>query len=59
MKLPELEAQLKEAERGLVEKNYAALVEHLFAKDDAEEESEEKKKNGVNIDQNKKSNQKT
>ena len=57
VKLPELEAQLKEAERGFVEKNYSSLVEHLFAKDE-EEKDEGNKKNGAGDDQHRKNEQK-
>ena len=57
VKLPELEGQLKEAERGFVEKNYSSLVEHLFAKDE-EEKDEGNKKNGAGDDQHRKNEQK-
>ncbi len=58
VKLPELEIQLKEAEKGFVEKNYSSLVEHLFAKDDIEENGNKTKKNGESDDEYKKNKQK-
>ena len=56
VKLPELEAQLKEANKGFVEKNYAAVVEHLFAKDVNEEVGDRKEK-GAKVGLREKSNQ--
>ena len=56
VKLPELEAQLKEANKGFVEKNYAAVVEHLFAKD-VDEEIGDGKKKGAKVGLREKSNQ--